>query len=1187
MSAANEYSELDDIEHVIECPDVYMGALKENRKELYTYNPTTNEVKYEPVSYNTGLLKIFDEIITNASDNLQRVDSGISAIDVHITDEYISISNNGKTIPIEKNEKGIYIPEMIFTHFRSGVNFGKRNKTTGGKNGIGAKLTSVFSTKFVIDIKIGSYSYHQEVEDSCRTIHPPVIKGKPESNQTTKSSQQSITITFYPNFQLLKMSENKITEDNKKVLFKRCHDLSHLPINVSINDIDIPHVDWNEYVKSFNISDQLYTYCNDRWKVAFGLTNGDKFRSISYVNNIATYEGGEHVKYIVDQIYKFLINEGGKIVPEIAKVSKPTFKSKIVVIVFSIIDDPNFTSQAKEVLSTPVREFGTTCNISPVILNEFITNSEIIELLMPAKPKVKPTKIKKGKITNVEKLVEANNAGTKEGYKCTLFLCEGLSAKTMCDTGIGILGHDYYGCYPLRGKPLNTRNAGDSQYNNNRELTDVKNIIGLVDGMNYTINDIKSLRYGKVVCVKDADSDGASIMGLVINFFETKFPSLLKIQGFFSEFISPMIKVVYNPNDPKKRKVVPFYNEVEYKQFIQQLETSDPKVKTTKSKKGTTSFKQFTVQFIKGLATNEATDVKEYFNHYNDNCIEILFTKNYDKWLDMAFNDKKADMRKEWLTTITPETHLPRLKATPIEVIDFIKNDLVLFSYDNCVRSIPSVIDGLKPSQRKILYTLFNMGTKGFNAIKVFQLGGLVARYANYHHGDQSMNGTIIGMAQNFTGSGNNIPLLKPSGAFGSRTEYGEDAGAPRYISCSLDKITRILFPAVDDDLMELREEDNQLVEPFYYAPIIPTLLVNGAKGIGTAWSTEIPSFNPIDIINYVRYLLQSSTSKSKKTKKPKIHSYYQNFTGKIKESDDGWTYYGGIQKINQRVYIINELPIRYTTSKFIDRLNYLCSLSEVGSLKQSKSNDKKMEEIEKEAKKLKVNWLPAPPIEYFENQSAVEKIEFKITFEQPVTETLVREALHLKLSIKNTNMVAFNSENTIQKYDTIQDIIDEWFEIRYTTYQRRHDKITSELELQLKCLSNKYRFIDENIKQIIDVKNKPKQEIINILEERKYDKLPNNENSKKWMVQSSNVLNDDEDIDEQGMVDSSVNFDYLLNMKIYTLTKEKFEELKKKYEEISRQLEEYRSLTVEDIWLSELDTLELAYQQLVSDWIQ
>lgn len=1123
----SDYSELDEISHTIECPDVYMGALKNTTKDLYTFDG--KHVKMERVNYNTGLLKIFDEILTNASDNLQRKGSGIKNIIVNITDDEISIYNDGKTIPIEKNENGIWIPELIFTHFRSGSNFRKKNKTTGGKNGIGSKLTSVFSKQFEIDIINNGKHYYQKIENNCRKINPPVI------NNDMNDSEECITIKFKPDFDLLKC---KMTTDNKKVLFKRVHDMTHLPINVYLNDELLPKLSWDNYVKLFSISPMLFTFTQDRWKVAFGITN-DKFRSISYVNNISTYDGGEHVKYIIDQLYNFIKPR--------CDVPKTTFKSKIVILVSAIIDDPSFTSQAKEKLSTPPEEFGSTCIIPEQLLIKFTEYSNILELLKPKQKNTK-TKVKKGKLTNVEKLVEANKAGTSEGWKCTLFLCEGLSAKTMCDAGIGILGHDYYGCYPLRGKVLNARNASDNKYGDNRELKDIKDIIGLQDNVEYTT--VKGLRYGKVVCVKDADADGAAIMGLVINFFESKFPSLLKIDGFLSEFISPMIKVIYNPNDKSKRKVIPFYNEVEYREFINSVSQQND------------VNKRFSVEFIKGLATNEDSDIREYFTNYNDNKIEIKFDHNYDKWLDMAFNSKRTNDRKIWLTTITPDTCLPRKKNEPISVIDFVKSDLVLFSYDNCVRSIPSCIDGLKPSQRKIIYTLFKMGNKGFDKMKVFQLGGLVAKKANYHHGDQSMNSTIIGMAQDYPGCGNNIPLLKGSGQFGSRIENGEDAGAPRYISCSLDKITRLIYPQIDDSLMGSKDEDNQKVEPFYYAPIIPMILVNGAKGIGTGWSTDIPSFNPIEIINYVK-------SKILLDDLNKVNSFYKGFDGKVTETKERWNYHGIVEKLNDFTFNVKELPIRYSTSKFISRLNFLVELGNLDSIRNVKQREQKQNELLKNAKKLKIYWTPNAVIESFENKSTVNKINFNIVFREPTAIETVIDALGLVQSIKNTNMVAFDSNNMIRRFNNVTEIINEWYDVRYHVYELRISKLIREIKHDLKIISNKCRFIEENINKVIDVKNVPKSKIIEILENRKYDKLP--------QLNKGNEGGNDEGGNGEGNDGDNMNisFDYLLNMKIYSLTKEKYESLKRKMEEMKLKLKEYENISVEEIWINELEELE------------
>ena len=350
MTDASDFNELTEIEHTIECPDVYMGALENvEAKELFVFDG--KKVQLARVNYNTGLLKIFDEILTNASDNLQRKDSGIKNIIVNIDDDSISVYNDGKTIPIEKHESGVWIPEMIFTHFRSGSNFKRRNKTTGGKNGIGAKLTAVFSSRFEIDIVNNGKHYYQLVENNCRKVNPPTI-----TSSSTPSTESNITITFHPDFDLLKCS---MTDDNKKVLYKRVHDMTHLPVDIYLNDNLLPHLTWNDYVKLFDLSPQLFSFTTDRWKVSFGISY-DKYRSISYVNNVFTHDGGEHVKYILNQIYNYLKDKG-------ITAAKSTVKSKLVIMVSAIIDDPSFTSQAKDVLSTPPARFGSTCEVPQIL----------------------------------------------------------------------------------------------------------------------------------------------------------------------------------------------------------------------------------------------------------------------------------------------------------------------------------------------------------------------------------------------------------------------------------------------------------------------------------------------------------------------------------------------------------------------------------------------------------------------------------------------------------------------------------------------------------------------------------------------------------------------------------------------------------------------------------------------------
>jgi DNA topoisomerase-2 len=203
---------------------------------------------------------------------------------------------------------------------------------------------------------------------------------------------------------------------------------------------------------------------------------------------------------------------------------------------------------------------------------------------------------------------------------------------------------------------------------------------------------------------------------------------------------------------------------------------------------------------------------------------------------------------------------------------DFVNKELILFSIASNTRAIPSIVDGLKPGQRKILYSCFKRNL--VKEVKVAQLSGYVSEHSAYHHGEASLSGTIINMAQTYVGS-NNINLLYPSGQFGTRAEQGDDAASPRYTFTNLCPITRLIFPQVDDNIVNYLDDDGQMIEPDYYLPVLPMVLVNGTSGIGTGWSTDIPNFNPRDIVTNIRHLQKGEPMED-------MHPWYKAFKGTI-----------------------------------------------------------------------------------------------------------------------------------------------------------------------------------------------------------------------------------------------------------------------------------------------------------------
>ena len=233
-----------------------------------------------------------------------------------------------------------------------------------------------------------------------------------------------------------------------------------------------------------------------------------------------------------------------------------------------------------------------------------------------------------------------------------------------------------------------------------------------------------------------------------------------------------------------------------------------------------------------------------------------------------------ADQRKEWLRAYDPEAYVDH-SSDSLDYSTFIDKELIHFSNADNVRSIPSAVDGLKPGQRKILFACFKRGKSMIkNEIKVAQLAGYVAEHSAYHHGETSLAGTIVGMAQTFVGS-NNIALLHPAGQFGTRLLGGKDAASPRYIFTKLPVLTRLIFHPADDALLEYQEDDGQAIEPKHYVPILPMVLVNGAEGIGTGWSSSVPNYNPREIVANLRRLMADEPQQP-------MHPWYRGYTGQV-----------------------------------------------------------------------------------------------------------------------------------------------------------------------------------------------------------------------------------------------------------------------------------------------------------------
>jgi DNA topoisomerase-2 len=820
------YQKKSQLEHVLHRPGMYIGDIDFVSSERWVIE--NDKFVRKTLNFSPGLYKIFDEIFTNATDHSQR-DSTMKKIQVNFSETgEIVIHNDGEGIPIEIHKDiGKYVPEIIFGEFHTSSNYDDTEKrTVGGLNGYGSKLTNAFSKKFTVEISDGKSHYIQTWENNMSVKSEPKVKAK-KGKSFTK-------ISFLPDYARFGMQG--LDSDTRSLFLSRVYEgsaITNKGVGIYFDDTKVPVKNFEDFVNLFTDAARVYTKINDRWEVAVVLNPYDKFSQVSFVNGISTSDGGTHVDYIVNQIVYSLKEQIEKKAKDLT-IRPAYIKDNIFIFINCLIENPTFASQTKEQHVTKVAKFGSTAKLSEDILKKIeklgIANNVIdIAKAKENKSLSKTDGKKQCRLSGVPKLDDANKAGGNEGYKCKLILTEGDSAKASAVAGLSVIGRDYYGVFPLRGKLLNVRDATAAQILKNEEINNLKKILGLQQGKEYT--NTKNLRYGGILIFTDADNDGSHIKGLIINFIHSFWPSLLKVESFISSIITPIVKVT------KGKTIIPFYNQndfIEWKNTIPNLNL-------------------WNIKYYKGLGTSTAQEAKSYFT----NLAKQTITYNMDEFTETdlikAFKKGFEDNRKEWIKENTGKNNNLDFTVIKQSFSQFVNNELINFSIADLERSIPNLIDGFKPSQRKVLYGCIKKGL--YNDIKVAQLSGYISEHTSYHHGEVSLQGTIINMAQDFVGS-NNINLLFPSGQFGTRLQGGKDAGSPRYIFTHLMPVTKVLFNEHDNKLLDYLDDDGVTIEPKYYIPVIPLLLVNGSEGIGTGYSTNIPCYNPDEIISNLKILI-------------------------------------------------------------------------------------------------------------------------------------------------------------------------------------------------------------------------------------------------------------------------------------------------------------------------------------------
>jgi DNA topoisomerase II len=1127
---ASAYKKHTHREHILELPDTYIGSTDTHPEHRWVFDDASSKMVHRALAFNPGFYKLFDEIIVNARDALVRsAEPGrtpIKHIDVSIEATpdglKITVENDGDGIPVEMHPtEKVWTPELIFGHLLTSGNYNKEEeKIVGGKNGYGAKLTNIFSRVFKVETRSKGQKYSQTWSKNMSVAEKASVK-----KDTAKGF---VRITYEPE---LSRFPGLNVDDMLSVLKTRVVELAAMAgkdVKITYNGWTVATNTFEKFVKLFVKDDTVaYERCGERWEVAAVLAKNlfDEVpdeKHVSFVNGINTRKGGKHVEKVVSTI----IGDFCELATKKKVAVKPgQLKDSVIFFVNATIVNPAFDSQTKETLTTPAAKFGSSFK-SEKMVAQLVKLGLLDEAMaiMDAKANkdVKKTDgSKKRVLRGMPKLVDAAWAGTAKSTECTLILTEGDSAATSAITGLSVVGREKWGVFPLKGKMLNVRDVSADKFAKNEELTAIKKILGLEQSKVY--KDLKSLRYGRVMVMADQDLDGSHIKGLLMNLFHTEWPALMQA-GFICSLATPLLKAT------RRSEVRSFYSAAEFEAW--------------KASNSTTGWH---LKYYKGLGTSTDEEAKQWFEHLHE--IKYTWDGQTDETMSLAFSKKRADDRKAWLSQYNPQRQLVVAADGRVDYSRFIHDELIHFSNADNIRSLASIMDGLKPSQRKILFGCLKRGLRA--EVRVAQLAGYVSEHAAYHHGEASLTGAITSMAQQFVGA-NNINLLAPIGQFGSRLQGGKDAASARYIHTHLEGIVDTILRKEDTGILKHIDDDGLIVEPETYFPVVPLLVINGCIGIGTGFSTDIPPHNPEEVVGLLRDRLEGRRPTLERLA---MRPWWIGFKGPVHLVSDGVWVTKGLYTFDdaKKLITITELPVGTWTHDYKAFLDELCVAGtvvkaggSVGKNDSSKTEDGKpvLRNFEDLYNHIDVKFVLELDPDYYDDVRA-HPVEFEKRFQ-------------LTSTWRTTNMVAFDMNSKIVKYGCVGDILEAFYGPRLAAYGTRRAAEIERQRREAEEADAKARFLQAVLDGTIDMRRASDEDIVALMIAHDLPALSGDKVKKN--------------------VDA---YDYLLRLRMDRVKASAVEEHKRAVVAAQVALAALEATTAGAMWLSDLGEFETAWKKM------
>jgi DNA topoisomerase-2 len=1161
-----KYTNLTYNQHVKLRTGMYVGSKEMTENNIWIVNKETNKLEKKVLKYSIAMYNIIDEIIVNSIDHIHRTanikgKNRCDTIKLNFDKDngIISVYNNGEGIIVEKHENNdYYIPEMIFSKPMSGSNFSENaEKISCGMNGSGGKITNILSKTFEIettDLK-NKLHYYQKFENGNEIKNPPIIT---KLTKVDKDKKDPFTkVTFLLEFELFdfKGYNQDIAEVLEQLLYTRMNYVAvycQSKYKIYYNDELIEKHTLYDLSKLL-INDEDIIKCqlfnkNDKKNNPFDINIcihdcQDSQEAISFINGLFVSNNGSHLRYINKLILENLKSKLEKKLKDKVKITNKLISNYLFIFFSGNITNPDYKNQSKTELSiseTRFKDYEFEPKVYKKIWEKLETEFDRIYLDKISKENV--TK-KTSKLKGILFYDGALKAGTKDGYNCTLFVTEGLSASSCIDRGLcsnKSLGYNYYGIYSIKGVPLNARKEieykeikknGKIEYiidkkkklMENERLNSLIKVLNLNYSYSYDLTEegnkeFHTLRYGNIIISADMDLDGGNICSLLLTYFNIFFPNLFK-RNIIKVFLTPLIRA--HPKDSKKY-IEEFYTEDDYNKWLEK-----------------NNMKDYNIKYIKGLSGHSKKEVEQLFKNLNKNVYTFNLDEPSKDYFEIYYGID-PDKRKQILS-VEDEYHEPnleeKLKKHEISCSYQLNVNTKEFQLDNIERKMGHMVDGLNPSRRKILAGSMKKFKHSNSEIKVFQLGGFVSESMSYHHGSDSLNKTIINIAQDYPG-GRNFPLLLPIGDFGNRKIGGDAAGAPRYIETKLNKkLTDYLFPSIDNDLLEYNVVDGQICEPKYFIPILPNILLEDISLPATGWRISMFARDLDQVITNVKGLIQDDTYKVKEMK------YFKN-KFKIKEiKNKNVNILVGTYKIpsnTKDVVIITELPPKVWTKTYQEDLEKKPFIDEV-LINECSDDYINIKVILKsgELENLKNNYKEHDGLDYIE--------------------------YNLNLYIKLLHCInVYTPKKTVKEYTKYTDIIYDWFPYRKNCYLQRIERLNILLKYKIIMLENIIRFIENHETYNLSKISDDKADII--LNKHKYVRL------NKSVIESPGLIKNDK---LEISITENSNYDYLLNMSYRKMNDQSYNNYKNKLKE-EQELYKYYSKTdiYKSIWIEEIDNL-------------